>query len=30
MLLADGTVPERLEDGFERFPSDDPLVSISL
>jgi hypothetical protein len=30
MRLADGTMPARLEDGAERFPSDDPLVSISL
>jgi phenylacetic acid degradation operon negative regulatory protein len=30
MQLADGSVPERLDDGCQRFPSDDPLASISL
>ncbi len=30
LQLADGTVPARLSNGFERFPSDDPLAAISM
>ncbi len=30
MRLADGVMPERRTDGFERFPIDDPLSAISV
>ncbi|MGB7398844.1 phenylacetic acid degradation operon negative regulatory protein PaaX [Castellaniella sp.] len=30
MRLADGSIPQKLNDGTPRFPSDDPLMAISL